>query len=156
MENPNWTCSTNTRHQCGCMSIFISTQEELIVSSSLSPQHNVMVFIAELFWWFETVKPDFVQPRDLQECKDGNFVFPWGGNPRQQWRTRMADLMLTNDIITVSFLLHHCCRKLLWLAEASPTSTCGVTTPRLDYVNSQVAPVLISSFLFVVLNVDSM
>lgn len=30
-----------------------------------------MVFIAELFWWFETVKPEFVQPRDLQEFKDG-------------------------------------------------------------------------------------
>lgn len=29
-----------------------------------------MVFIAELFWWFETVKPEFVQPRDLQEFKD--------------------------------------------------------------------------------------
>ncbi|XP_037548266.1 LOW QUALITY PROTEIN: calmodulin-regulated spectrin-associated protein 1a [Nematolebias whitei] len=31
---------------------------------------NVMVFIAELFWWFENVKPDFVQPRSLQEIKD--------------------------------------------------------------------------------------
>ncbi|KAK2819330.1 hypothetical protein Q5P01_024891 [Channa striata] len=31
---------------------------------------NVMVFIAELFWWFESVKPDFVQPRDLQEIRD--------------------------------------------------------------------------------------
>lgn len=30
-----------------------------------------MVFIAELFWWFENVKPDFVQPRDIQEIKDG-------------------------------------------------------------------------------------
>lgn len=37
----------------------------------LPMQHNVMVFIAELFWWFETVKPEFVQPRDLQEFKDG-------------------------------------------------------------------------------------
>ena len=37
----------------------------------LSMQHNVMVFIAELYWWFETVKPEFVQPRDLQEFKDG-------------------------------------------------------------------------------------
>lgn len=34
-------------------------------------QNNVMVFIAELFWWFECVKPDFVQPRDLHEVKDG-------------------------------------------------------------------------------------
>uniref|UniRef100_A0A8C5DBA3 Calmodulin-regulated spectrin-associated protein 1-B-like n=1 Tax=Gouania willdenowi TaxID=441366 RepID=A0A8C5DBA3_GOUWI len=33
-------------------------------------KNNVMVFIAELFWWFETVKPDFVKPRDLHEVKD--------------------------------------------------------------------------------------
>ncbi|NP_001159727.1 calmodulin-regulated spectrin-associated protein 1a [Danio rerio] len=33
-------------------------------------KNNVMVFIAELFWWFEVVKPDFVKPRDLQEVKD--------------------------------------------------------------------------------------
>lgn len=32
-----------------------------------------MVFIAELFWWFEVVKPDFVQPREVQEIKDGTF-----------------------------------------------------------------------------------
>lgn len=32
-----------------------------------------MVFIAELFWWFENVKPDFVQPRDVQELKDGEW-----------------------------------------------------------------------------------
>lgn len=41
-----------------------------------------MVFIAELFWWFENVKPDFVQPRDIQEIKDGKFV------------TRITDTML--------------------------------------------------------------
>ncbi|XP_056258808.1 LOW QUALITY PROTEIN: calmodulin-regulated spectrin-associated protein 1a [Seriola aureovittata] len=33
-------------------------------------KNNLMVFIAELFWWFESVKPDFVQPRDLQEIRD--------------------------------------------------------------------------------------
>ncbi|XP_019133971.2 calmodulin-regulated spectrin-associated protein 1a isoform X3 [Larimichthys crocea] len=33
-------------------------------------KNNMMVFIAELFWWFETVKPEFVQPRDLQEIRD--------------------------------------------------------------------------------------
>uniref|UniRef100_A0A8C3QRP1 Calmodulin regulated spectrin associated protein 1 n=1 Tax=Cyanoderma ruficeps TaxID=181631 RepID=A0A8C3QRP1_9PASS len=37
-------------------------------------QPNVMVFIAELFWWFENVKPDFVQPRDIQEIKDVKAV----------------------------------------------------------------------------------
>lgn len=34
-----------------------------------------MVFIAELFWWFEIVKPEFVQPRDVQEFKDGEEIF---------------------------------------------------------------------------------
>ncbi|XP_039636304.1 calmodulin-regulated spectrin-associated protein 1-B-like isoform X2 [Perca fluviatilis] len=33
-------------------------------------KNNVMVFVAELFWWFENVKPDFVQPRDLHEIRD--------------------------------------------------------------------------------------
>lgn len=36
-----------------------------------------MVFIAELFWWFENVKPDFVQPRDVQELKDGEWQAFW-------------------------------------------------------------------------------
>lgn len=26
-------------------------------------QSNYLVFMAELFWWFEVVKPSFVQPR---------------------------------------------------------------------------------------------
>lgn len=43
-----------------------------VVSLTLSVfQNNVMVFIAELFWWFESVKPGFVQPRGLQEIRDG-------------------------------------------------------------------------------------
>uniref|UniRef100_A0AAY4BWR5 Uncharacterized protein n=1 Tax=Denticeps clupeoides TaxID=299321 RepID=A0AAY4BWR5_9TELE len=37
-------------------------------------KHNVMVFIAELFWWFEVVKPEFVQPRDVQDFKDARAV----------------------------------------------------------------------------------
>lgn len=44
------------------------------VSSVFPLQPNVMVFIAELFWWFENVKPDFVQPRDIQEIKDGECL----------------------------------------------------------------------------------
>ncbi|CAJ1070273.1 calmodulin-regulated spectrin-associated protein 1a isoform X4 [Xyrichtys novacula] len=43
---------------------------------------NVMVFIAELFWWFECVKPDFVQPRDLQEIRDVRLLLqPKGSRP---------------------------------------------------------------------------
>lgn len=41
-------------------------------------QNNVMVFIAELFWWFESVKPEFVQPRELQEIRDGKRLTVFG------------------------------------------------------------------------------
>lgn len=41
-------------------------------------QNNVMVFIAELFWWFESVKPEFVRPRELQEIRDGKFITLFG------------------------------------------------------------------------------
>ncbi|CAL8318259.1 unnamed protein product [Lota lota] len=34
-------------------------------------KNNMMSFVAELFWVFEKVKPNFVQPRDSQEMKDG-------------------------------------------------------------------------------------
>ncbi|XP_014852461.1 PREDICTED: calmodulin-regulated spectrin-associated protein 1-B-like, partial [Poecilia mexicana] len=49
------------------------TMEDMLYSP-LVLKHNVMVFIAELFWWFETVKPEFVQPRDLQEFKDARAI----------------------------------------------------------------------------------
>ncbi|XP_024860820.1 calmodulin-regulated spectrin-associated protein 1-B isoform X3 [Kryptolebias marmoratus] len=53
-------------------SCYLTTEDMLY--SPLVLKHNVMVFIAELFWWFETVKPEFVQPRDLQEFKDARAV----------------------------------------------------------------------------------
>ncbi|CAG08133.1 unnamed protein product, partial [Tetraodon nigroviridis] len=52
---------------------FYLTIEDMLYSP-LVLKHNVMVFIAELFWWFETVKPEFVQPRDLQEFKDSRVA----------------------------------------------------------------------------------
>lgn len=52
---------------------FYLTLEDMLYSP-LVLKHNVMVFIAELFWWFETVKPEFVQPRDLQEFKDARAI----------------------------------------------------------------------------------
>ncbi|XP_029294906.1 LOW QUALITY PROTEIN: calmodulin-regulated spectrin-associated protein 1-B [Cottoperca gobio] len=52
---------------------FYLTMEDMLYSP-LVLKHNVMVFIAELFWWFETVKPEFVQPRDLQEFKDARAI----------------------------------------------------------------------------------
>uniref|UniRef100_A0A3Q3QC75 CKK domain-containing protein n=1 Tax=Monopterus albus TaxID=43700 RepID=A0A3Q3QC75_MONAL len=52
---------------------FYLTTEDLLYAP-LVLKHNVMVFIAELFWWFETVKPEFVQPRDIQEFKDARAI----------------------------------------------------------------------------------
>ncbi|XP_072287980.1 calmodulin-regulated spectrin-associated protein 1 isoform X2 [Pyxicephalus adspersus] len=54
---------------------FYLTLEDMLYSPPvLKP--NFMVFIAELFWWFENVKPDFVQPRDIQELKEAKSVLP--------------------------------------------------------------------------------
>ncbi|KAM8864883.1 calmodulin-regulated spectrin-associated protein 1-B isoform 1-T1 [Synchiropus picturatus] len=53
-------------------SFYLTTEDMLY--SPLVLKHNLMVFIAELFWWFETVKPEFVRPRDLQELKDARAV----------------------------------------------------------------------------------
>ncbi|XP_051923649.1 calmodulin-regulated spectrin-associated protein 1-B-like isoform X3 [Hippocampus zosterae] len=52
---------------------FYLTTEDILYSPPVL-KHNVMVFIAELFWWFETVKPEFVLPRDLQESKDARAI----------------------------------------------------------------------------------
>ncbi|XP_017163335.1 calmodulin-regulated spectrin-associated protein 1a isoform X3 [Poecilia reticulata] len=48
---------------------FFLNTEDLLYSPPVL-KNNVMVFIAELFWWFENMKPDFVRPRDLQDVKD--------------------------------------------------------------------------------------
>ncbi|XP_053329643.1 calmodulin-regulated spectrin-associated protein 1 [Spea bombifrons] len=54
---------------------FYLTLEDMLYSPMvLKP--NLMVFIAELFWWFENVKPDFVQPRDTQELKEVKPALP--------------------------------------------------------------------------------
>nr|KAF6483417.1 calmodulin regulated spectrin associated protein 1 [Rousettus aegyptiacus] len=47
---------------------YLTLEDMLYAPLVLKP--NIMVFIAELFWWFENVRPDFVQPRDVQELKD--------------------------------------------------------------------------------------
>ncbi|PNI34604.1 CAMSAP2 isoform 5, partial [Pan troglodytes] len=38
------------------------TLEDMLYAAS-SIKSNYLVFMAELFWWFEVVKPSFVQPR---------------------------------------------------------------------------------------------
>lgn len=52
---------------------FYLTLEDMLYAPPVL-KHNVMVFIAELFWWFEIVKPEFVQPCDVQEFKDARAM----------------------------------------------------------------------------------
>uniref|UniRef100_A0A4W3I6V1 Calmodulin regulated spectrin-associated protein family, member 2a n=1 Tax=Callorhinchus milii TaxID=7868 RepID=A0A4W3I6V1_CALMI len=44
------------------------TLEDMLYASS-SIKNNYLVFMAELFWWFEVVKPPFVQPRVVCEVE---------------------------------------------------------------------------------------
>lgn len=45
------TTLTTKVYVCACVCSFVVLQS------------NYLVFMAELFWWFEVVKPSFVQPR---------------------------------------------------------------------------------------------
>ncbi|XP_077580623.1 calmodulin-regulated spectrin-associated protein 2 [Stigmatopora nigra] len=49
-------CRTNLNHCC-----HFSLEDMLYAHTSI--KSNYLVFLAELFWWFEVVKPSFVQPR---------------------------------------------------------------------------------------------
>ncbi|XP_062411442.1 calmodulin-regulated spectrin-associated protein 2a isoform X2 [Sardina pilchardus] len=49
-------CKENLNRCCN-----FSLEDMLYASSSI--KNNYLVFMAELFWWFEVVKPSFVQPR---------------------------------------------------------------------------------------------
>ncbi|OCT65278.1 hypothetical protein XELAEV_18041517mg [Xenopus laevis] len=51
---------------------YLTLEDMLYTPLVLKP--NIMVFIAELFWWFENVKPEFVHPRDTQELKEAKIV----------------------------------------------------------------------------------
>uniref|UniRef100_A0A669E7D0 Calmodulin regulated spectrin-associated protein 1a n=1 Tax=Oreochromis niloticus TaxID=8128 RepID=A0A669E7D0_ORENI len=73
---------------------FYLKPEDLLYSPPVL-KNNVMVFIAELFWWFESVKPDFVQPRDLQEVRDVRLLL--------QPKTSRSYVPISN-ITTRSFL----------------------------------------------------
>ncbi|XP_061551285.1 calmodulin-regulated spectrin-associated protein 2 isoform X3 [Phycodurus eques] len=57
-------CRANLNHCC-----HFSLEDMLYAHSSI--KSNYLVFLAELFWWFEVVKPSFVQPRvfDPNACE---------------------------------------------------------------------------------------
>ncbi|XP_039998893.1 calmodulin-regulated spectrin-associated protein 2 isoform X2 [Xiphias gladius] len=57
-------CKNNLNHCC-----HFSLEDMLYTHASI--KSNYLVFMAELFWWFEVVKPSFVQPRvfDPNACE---------------------------------------------------------------------------------------
>ncbi|XP_063742651.1 calmodulin-regulated spectrin-associated protein 2 isoform X3 [Eleginops maclovinus] len=57
-------CRNNLNHCC-----HFSLEDMLYAHASI--KSNYLVFMAELFWWFEVVKPSFVQPRvfDPNACE---------------------------------------------------------------------------------------
>ncbi|NXP49510.1 CAMP2 protein, partial [Heliornis fulica] len=66
-----------------------SLEDMLYAASSI--KSNYMVFMAELFWWFEVVKPSFVQPRvvvhpQAEPAKDGASVHSLNANRRNYMR----------------------------------------------------------------------
>uniref|UniRef100_A0A8C1ZQD2 Calmodulin regulated spectrin-associated protein family, member 2b n=1 Tax=Cyprinus carpio TaxID=7962 RepID=A0A8C1ZQD2_CYPCA len=54
------------------------TLEDMLYASS-TIKSNYLVFMAELFWWCEVVKPSFVQPRTLST--KGNVCLIWQSRP---------------------------------------------------------------------------
>ncbi|XP_062311859.1 calmodulin-regulated spectrin-associated protein 2-like, partial [Osmerus eperlanus] len=64
-------CRDNLNHCC-----HFSLEDMLYAHASI--KSNYLVFMAELFWWFEVVKPSFVQPRvfNPQACEPVGGVAP--------------------------------------------------------------------------------
>ncbi|KAK7945706.1 hypothetical protein WMY93_001434 [Mugilogobius chulae] len=64
-------CTNNLNHCC-----HFSLEDMLYAHASI--KSNYLVFMAELFWWFEVVKPSFVQPRkfDPNACEVSRNMAP--------------------------------------------------------------------------------
>uniref|UniRef100_A0AAQ5Y745 Calmodulin regulated spectrin-associated protein family, member 2a n=1 Tax=Amphiprion ocellaris TaxID=80972 RepID=A0AAQ5Y745_AMPOC len=60
-------CKDNLNSCC-----HFSLEDMLYASSTI--KNNYLVFMAELFWWFEVVKPSFVKPRLLEIEGTGNLI----------------------------------------------------------------------------------
>uniref|UniRef100_A0A3Q4G342 Calmodulin regulated spectrin-associated protein family, member 2a n=1 Tax=Neolamprologus brichardi TaxID=32507 RepID=A0A3Q4G342_NEOBR len=60
-------CKDNLNSCC-----HFSLEDMLYASSTV--KNNYLVFMAELFWWFEVVKPSFVKPRKLDTEEPSSFL----------------------------------------------------------------------------------
>ncbi|XP_053507464.1 calmodulin-regulated spectrin-associated protein 2 isoform X4 [Ictalurus furcatus] len=60
--------------------LYVTDQERLVTERDLCKtpiqMSNYLVFMAELFWWFEVVKPSFVQPRTLESKVEPTKMAP--------------------------------------------------------------------------------
>uniref|UniRef100_A0A4W5PJU1 Calmodulin regulated spectrin-associated protein family, member 2b n=1 Tax=Hucho hucho TaxID=62062 RepID=A0A4W5PJU1_9TELE len=83
-------CRDNLNHCC-----HFSLEDMLYAHSSI--KNNYLVFMAELFWWFEVVKPLFVQPRVFDpQGKDIGV-----GKPK---RMMMVGIMKIINLICISHI----------------------------------------------------
>ncbi|KAM4642656.1 calmodulin-regulated spectrin-associated protein 2 [Discoglossus pictus] len=65
------------------------TLEDMLYASS-SIKANYLVFMAELFWWFEVVKPSFVQPRVVNTQDSVQAMKNFSTAPRSKRRNTMS------------------------------------------------------------------
>lgn len=65
------TGQTHALQLCGGAVASVFSLSKIINSTLMSPQNNYMAFMAELFWWFEVVKPSFVKPQLLSNESAG-------------------------------------------------------------------------------------
>uniref|UniRef100_A0A8C7LQF7 Calmodulin regulated spectrin-associated protein family, member 2a n=1 Tax=Oncorhynchus mykiss TaxID=8022 RepID=A0A8C7LQF7_ONCMY len=82
--------------------------EDMVYASS-SVKNNYLVFMAELFWWFEVVKPSFVQPRVLDTEGKQFFVLQ-----------NCFVFLQTSDIQIKSFLFYLMVLKAQYNAYSHP------------------------------------
>ncbi|XP_075792788.1 calmodulin-regulated spectrin-associated protein 2 isoform X2 [Pelodiscus sinensis] len=89
--------------------------EDMLYAAS-SVKSNYLVFMAELFWWFEVVKPSFVQPRvvinpQAEPVKDASSVPILNAN-----RRNVMDSSCGSDFIASTVDVENCTLFLLNLS----------------------------------------
>uniref|UniRef100_A0A669B363 Calmodulin regulated spectrin-associated protein family, member 2a n=1 Tax=Oreochromis niloticus TaxID=8128 RepID=A0A669B363_ORENI len=83
-------CKDNLNSCC-----HFSLEDMLYASSTV--KNNYLVFMAELFWWFEVVKPSFVKPRKLENEGTGKWeiltLLPLRPQPRNSGEIKRSTSM---------------------------------------------------------------
>lgn len=95
------------------------------VNVCLALQSNYQVFMAELFWWFEVVKPSFVQPRVVNP--NGTVHL---NNPVENWK-ETAFLSFKKKHVSSFSMEFMLLIGNWWFSHAvcEATSSCGEAVP---------------------------